>query len=39
MLSRYSHIRMEAKRKALEDIISTPVPALQAQSSHSGTEA
>lgn len=26
MLARYSHIRMEAKRKALEGIVSKPVP-------------
>src|ERR1035437_6441011 len=30
MLSRYSHIRMEAKRKALEEIVSKPAPAQQA---------
>lgn len=29
MLSRYSHIRMEAKRKALEGIVSKPAPASQ----------
>ena len=27
MLARYSHIRMEAKRKALEAIVSKPAPA------------
>ena len=27
MLARYSHIRMEAKRKALEGIVSKPAPA------------
>jgi hypothetical protein len=27
MLARYSHIRMEAKRKALEGIVSKPEPA------------
>jgi hypothetical protein len=26
MLARYSHIRMDAKRKALESIVSNPVP-------------
>jgi hypothetical protein len=31
MLARYSHIRMEAKRKALESIVSKPAPAPQAQ--------
>jgi integrase len=30
MLARYSHIRMEAKRKALESIVSKPAPAPQA---------
>ena len=30
MLARYSHIRMEAKRKALEGIVSKPAPAPQA---------
>ena len=30
MLSRYSHIRMEAKRKALEGIVSKPAPVPQA---------
>jgi integrase len=30
MLSRYSHIRMEAKRKALESIVSKPASAQQA---------
>ena len=30
MLARYSHIRMEAKRKALEGIVSKPAPAQQA---------
>ena len=30
MLARYSHIRMEAKRKALEGIVSMPARALQA---------
>ena len=30
MLARYSHIRMEAKRKALEGIVSKPAPAKQA---------
>jgi hypothetical protein len=32
MLARYSHIRMEAKRKALEGIVSKPAPAPQAPS-------
>jgi hypothetical protein len=31
MLARYSHIRMEAKRKALEGTMSKPAPAPQAQ--------
>ena len=31
MLARYSHIRMEAKRKALESIVSKPAPAPQAK--------
>ena len=31
MLARYSHIRMEAKRKALEGIVSKPAPVPQAQ--------
>ena len=31
VLARYSHIRMEAKRKALEAIVSKPAPAQQAQ--------
>jgi hypothetical protein len=30
MLARYSHIRMEAKRKALEAIVNKPAPAPQA---------
>jgi hypothetical protein len=30
MLARYSHIRMEAKRSALEAIVSKPQPAPQA---------
>ena len=30
MLARYSHIRMEAKRKALEAIVTKPTPAPQA---------
>jgi hypothetical protein len=30
MLARYSHIRMEAKRKTLESIVSKPAPAPQA---------
>jgi integrase len=30
MLARYSHIRMEAKRKALESIVSKPAPVPQA---------
>jgi hypothetical protein len=30
MLARYSHIRMEAKRKALEGIVSKPAPAPKA---------
>src|ERR1019366_6539522 len=30
MLARYSHIRTEAKRKALEGIVSKPAPAPQA---------
>jgi hypothetical protein len=30
MLARHSHIRMEAKRKALEGIVSKPAPAPQA---------
>jgi hypothetical protein len=29
MLARYSHIRMEAKRKALEAIVEKPPPAAQ----------
>jgi hypothetical protein len=29
MLARYSHIRMDAKREALEAIVSKPVPASQ----------
>jgi hypothetical protein len=29
MLAPYSHIRMEAKRKALEAIVSRPAPAPQ----------
>jgi hypothetical protein len=29
MLSRYSHIRMEAKRKALESIVSKPASTTQ----------
>lgn len=29
MLARYSHIRMEAKRTALEDIVSKPTPKVQ----------
>jgi hypothetical protein len=33
MLSRYSHIRMEAKRKALESIVSKPEPVNQAPQS------
>ena len=31
MLARYSHIRMEAKRKALEGIVSKPAPEQQAR--------
>jgi hypothetical protein len=30
MLAGYSHVRMEAKRKALESIVSRPAPAPQA---------
>jgi hypothetical protein len=30
MLARYSHIRMEAKRAALEGIVSKPAPATKA---------
>jgi len=30
VLARYSHIRMAAKRKALEGIVSKPAPAAQA---------
>jgi hypothetical protein len=30
MLARYSHIRMEAKRKALESIVSKPTSTTQA---------
>ena len=30
MLARYSHIRMEAKRKALEVIVGKPAPVPQA---------
>jgi hypothetical protein len=30
MLARYSHIRMEAKRKALEGIVTKPEPSPQA---------
>jgi hypothetical protein len=36
MLARYSHIRMEAKRKALEGIVSKPAPAQQAQQPPAG---
>jgi len=33
MLARYSHIRMDAKRKALEGIVSKPAPSpLEAES-------
>jgi hypothetical protein len=31
MLSRYSHIRMDGKRKALEAIVNKPAPAPQAE--------
>jgi hypothetical protein len=31
MLARYSHIRMEAKRKALEGIVNKPAAPQQAQ--------
>jgi hypothetical protein len=31
MLARYSHIRMDAKRKALEAIVKNPEPAPQGQ--------
>jgi hypothetical protein len=31
MLARYSHIRVEAKRAALEGIVSKPEPASKAQ--------
>ena len=34
MLARYSHIRMEAKRKALEPIVSKPAPAPQDPPAH-----
>ena len=30
MLARYRHVRMKAKRKGLEDIVSKPAPAPQA---------